>query len=147
MRYGAIGVAALGVTMLTIGPEARGGPIFRKVADTSTAIPGGAGTYSGFGTDFNQPSISGSNVAFLGTGAGGQAGIYADFGAGPVRVADTSTAIPALRPRPGDPGCPRAPAVRAAGRRWATGCRWGPGTGTPAGQRCARNPPGRSRAS
>jgi hypothetical protein len=88
------------IVLASIGAEARGQVSFRKVADTATAIPGGTGNFTGFGfgvaSGFNQPSISDSNVAFLGTGAGGQVGIYADFGAGPVRIADTNTAIPGV---------------------------------------------------
>lgn len=90
------GAAVLVAAVALVGAEARGGVTFRRVADTSTAIPGGSGSFTGFGVNFNQPSISGSNVAFLGTGAGGQQGIYADLGSGVQRVADTTTAIPGV---------------------------------------------------
>jgi hypothetical protein len=43
-----------------------------RVADLRTRIPGGTGTFTGF----SAVSASGAHVAFLGTGAGGQAGIY-----------------------------------------------------------------------
>jgi hypothetical protein len=49
-----------------------GGPLTR-IADTSTHIPGGVGNFG----DFNpNPGVSGSLVAFLGTGSGTQLGIY-----------------------------------------------------------------------
>jgi hypothetical protein len=85
------------VAVVLTNPEARGQITFRKIADTATAIPSGTGNFAGFGGGgFNQPSIADSNVAFLGTGSGGQAGIYADKGAGLVRIADTTTTIPAV---------------------------------------------------
>jgi hypothetical protein len=43
-----------------------------RVADLRTRIPGGSGTFTGF----SAVSTSGAHVAFLGTGARGQAGIY-----------------------------------------------------------------------
>jgi hypothetical protein len=63
-----------------------------KVADLNTAIPNGAGNFTGFG---GAPTISGEAVAFLGTGAGGQQGIYR-FGPipPPIKVADLFTPIP-----------------------------------------------------
>ena len=64
-----------------------------KVADLNTAIPGGAGNFTGFA---GAPTISGDAVAFLGTGAGGQQGVY--FRVAPVDpcrlVADVGTPIP-----------------------------------------------------
>ena len=46
-----------------------------RVADLNTAIPGGTGNFTGFA---GAPDISGEAVAFLGTGAGGQQGVYSD---------------------------------------------------------------------
>ena len=43
------------------------------VADTSTAIPGGVGAFVSFPPG---PVISGQTVAFIGSGSGGQAGVY-----------------------------------------------------------------------
>jgi T5SS/PEP-CTERM-associated repeat protein len=66
-----------------------GNPV--RVADTGTAIPGGTGNFTAFPSS---PSISGNNVAFLGSGSGGQQGIYAGIPGNPIRVADLNTAIP-----------------------------------------------------
>jgi hypothetical protein len=63
---------------------------FTKVADTSTAIPGGTGNFLGFGSF---PSISGGDVAFWGFGSGGQSGIYVGDGT-LAKIADENTAIP-----------------------------------------------------
>jgi hypothetical protein len=62
-----------------------------KVADLNTAIPGGAGNFTGFA---GSPVISGDAVAFLGTGAGGQQGVYRFVPPNPIKVADLSTPIP-----------------------------------------------------
>ncbi len=51
------------------------GGTLRRVADLSTPIPNGTGTFTGF-TFFYGPSIDGNRIAFRGTGAGGQIGIY-----------------------------------------------------------------------
>jgi hypothetical protein len=50
-----------------------GGGSLARVADRSTAIPGGSGTFQ----DFGDPAISGSVLAFTGTGSGAQKGLYA----------------------------------------------------------------------
>ena len=67
-----------------------------KVANTSTAIPDGSGNFTGFGSfGTAAPSISGTSVAFLGTGSSSQSGIYIGTTAGgtPATVADTDTAV------------------------------------------------------
>ena len=77
------------------------------VADLNTAIPGGTGNFTGFFplTPINgwppNPCVSGQNVAFFGTGSGGQAGIYEAmypphpvFPPTPIKVADMTTPIP-----------------------------------------------------
>lgn len=62
---------------------------FRKIADTNTAVPAGAGNFTGFST----PSIDGGNVAFQGY-APGHEGIYL-YDSGTIKViADTNTAVP-----------------------------------------------------
>lgn len=67
-----------------------------KIADLNTAIPGGAGNFSSFGDSAQpgDPCVDSGNVAFYGTGSGGQAGVYAWINNALVRVMDTSTAIP-----------------------------------------------------
>jgi hypothetical protein len=50
-----------------------------KVADFSTAIPGGTGSFTDFGSVAFDPDSSGNHIfAFLGMGASGQEGIYSD---------------------------------------------------------------------
>ena len=62
------------------------------VASGTTTIPGGTGTFSGFG---NHPAISAGNLAFFGAGSGGQQGVYRAHPEGPpIKVADLNTAIP-----------------------------------------------------
>ncbi len=67
----------------------------QRIADTSTAIPGGTGNFTSFiPQEPFAPAISGDSVAFWGAGSGGQQGVYAGVPGNPVRVADTATAIP-----------------------------------------------------
>ncbi len=50
------------------------------VANTETQIPGGIGTFSGFGYGlFTGPSLSRESVAFIGFGQGNDQGIYTDL--------------------------------------------------------------------
>jgi hypothetical protein len=67
----------------------------RILADTASAIPGGIGDFTRF---LAGPGISGDQVAFLGSGAGGEQGVYAcdrTAPTDPCRVlADTASAIP-----------------------------------------------------
>jgi hypothetical protein len=73
-----------------------------KIADTATAVPEGAGSFTGFGSDQGHPIdpvLSGNRLAFVGSGSGGQQGVYtvgvnAPPQAGPVRLADTTSVIP-----------------------------------------------------
>ena len=65
-----------------------GGAISR-VADTSTPIPGGTGTFTstfsgpqGTSTAFLGPSLSNGSVAFIGFGSNNQSGIYTNVGGG-----------------------------------------------------------------
>ena len=68
-----------------------------KVADLNTLIPGGTGHFVAHPPD---PCISGGNVAFVGEGEGGQAGIYVGwpptpiFPTDPIKVVDLHTIIP-----------------------------------------------------
>jgi hypothetical protein len=63
----------------------------QNIVDQNTPIPSGAGNFTGFA---GAPVISGDAVAFLGTGAGGQQGIYRFVPPNPTKVADLSTPIP-----------------------------------------------------
>lgn len=82
-----------------------------RIADTSTPIPGGAGSFLSFGTEAGIIIVSGKSAFFRGQGSGGQKGIYgaklvtgglraaslntADLGVDPVfLIADISTPIP-----------------------------------------------------
>jgi hypothetical protein len=72
-------------------PSVRAGLVFTKIADTSTAIPGGSGTFS----SVDGAAIDGNTVLLNGIGAGGQYGAYmATIGGSLSTVADTNTAIP-----------------------------------------------------
>jgi hypothetical protein len=62
-----------------------------RVADTNTAIPSGTGRFISFG----DPRVQGARVAFDGIGANGQSGVYVANGGSLVRIANTSTPIPA----------------------------------------------------
>ena len=76
----------------TIGVYAYVDGALRLVADRSTPIPNGTGTFSTFG---DQPSISDGVVAFVGHDAGGNAALC--MGSDPndlVVLADSSTLIP-----------------------------------------------------
>jgi len=91
-----------------------------KLADTATAIPGGAGNFTSFvpGNPV-APAIDGANVAFFGAGSGGQQGIYSasiTIPGNPVRVVDTATAIPGGSGNFTSfiPGNPVAPAIDGA---------------------------------
>jgi hypothetical protein len=73
-----------------------------RIADTTTAIPGGSGNFTSFGSDQANPvdpAMSGDRLAFVGSGSGGQQGVYsvslaAPQAGSPLRVADTATPIP-----------------------------------------------------
>ena len=47
-----------------------------RIADTSTPIPGGAGSFLSFGTEAGIIIVSGRSAVFRGQGSGGQKGIY-----------------------------------------------------------------------
>ena len=61
-----------------------------RVADRSTPIPDGTGTF----TELAEPVLSGGKVAFRVLGSSGQAGIYSFAGSGLSRVADRNTTVP-----------------------------------------------------
>ena len=68
-----------------------------KVADLSTAIPGGTGNFTGFSITGipTDPCVSGDTIVFFGTGSSGQQGVYEKVGgASPIAVANVGTAVP-----------------------------------------------------
>lgn len=64
------------------------------VADTSTQIPGGSGTFTFFNSS---PSIDGGQVAFLAKGPNGHSGIYARRAGCLERLADLGSTVPGTR--------------------------------------------------
>jgi hypothetical protein len=79
-----------------------------RIADLNTAIPGGTGNFTSFipvepviPQEPFAPAIYSARVAFFGAGSGGQQGIYVSLPqeptipVDPIKIADTSTAIPA----------------------------------------------------
>ncbi len=61
------------------------------VANTGTPIPSGTGNFASFS---NGASFNNDNVAFIGTGSGGQSGVYTDVGGSLHVVADKNTLTP-----------------------------------------------------
>ena len=77
MRKGNEGALVTGILYLvalaTVYGSARADTrTFPKIADQSTAVPGGTGTF----TAFTQPQVSQGNIVFAATGPGSQLGIY-----------------------------------------------------------------------
>ena len=60
-------------------------------ASTTTTIPGGSGTFAGFG---GHASLSNSNSAYYGTGSSGQKGIYLQLSGAPIKLVDLNSPIP-----------------------------------------------------
>lgn len=88
MRYRWLGVIACAVTMV-VG-AARGAIVFEKIADTSTAIPGGSGNFN----LLDDAVSSGRNVAFYGQGTVAQQGLYMWKGGALSRIVDRTTPLP-----------------------------------------------------
>lgn len=61
------------------------------IADTSTSIPGGGGTFTNFTCVV---SLGGGEVTFLAETSTGVSGVYATMGGSIVLIADTNTAVP-----------------------------------------------------
>jgi hypothetical protein len=83
------------MTALGVFTRNGSGPIV-PVATTATTVPGGAGTFTNFADPMNGPtlpSISGSNVAFVGQG-GGRLGVFASLVTALVPVATNATPVP-----------------------------------------------------
>ena len=70
--------------------RASAGVTFTKVADTTTAIPDGAGSF----TLLRNPSIDHGRVVFVGSGASGQTGIYEYYNGQLAMRVNQSTPIP-----------------------------------------------------
>jgi hypothetical protein len=85
VAFTAFGAAGQRGTYLSAGGS------LSAVADTSTAIPGGAGSFEDF---LASPVVDGTTVGFVGYGAGAQSGVYRGGAGGLVAIADTSTAVP-----------------------------------------------------
>ncbi|NBV23998.1 MAG: hypothetical protein EBS05_19030 [Proteobacteria bacterium] len=65
---------------------------FTKIADGSTAIPNGTGSF--IANNFGSPAAYGSTIAFAGKGSSGQSGIYVWDGTTLSRAADLTVAVP-----------------------------------------------------
>jgi hypothetical protein len=86
------------------GPPGTAQGIFTKtgagplvtLASLSTPIPGGTGNFTNFATPAGPavPTISGTNVVFVGQGSGGQVGVFASLVTAMVPVATNATAAP-----------------------------------------------------
>lgn len=92
---GAPAISGGAAAFVGVGAQQRGiyvgdGAGVTRVADLTTAIPGGAGSFTDF---IASPSLHGDRVGFIGFGSGGQKGVYLGDGSLGV-VADTATAIP-----------------------------------------------------
>jgi hypothetical protein len=90
---GAIAVVGVG-SQGTAGVYVKSGELLTRIADTTTPVPGGAGSFTSFREiDFDAQGA----IAFAGTDASGAFGVYASSFPGhpPVgRIADTRTPIP-----------------------------------------------------
>jgi hypothetical protein len=76
--------------VIPVEPTIPGNPV--KLANLNTAVPSGTGNFTSF---VGSPAVSGDNVAFIASGGGGQQGVYRVLAQGPpIKVADTSTAMP-----------------------------------------------------
>ncbi len=77
--------------ILAIRPaQVTAGVVFTKVADTTTLIPDGTGSFTSLGN----PSIDNGRVVFVGNGAGGQTGIYEYYGGKLTMRVNQSTPMP-----------------------------------------------------
>jgi len=85
VAFTAFGAAGQRGTYLSTGGS------LSAVADTSTAIPGGTGSFEDF---LASPSVDGNAVGFVGYGPGAQSGVYRSGAGGLVAIADTATAVP-----------------------------------------------------
>lgn len=63
-----------------------------KIADTNSAIPGGTGNFTSFGTAY----VDSTSYAFVGPGDSGQQGLYVSNGATITRIADKTSTVPGI---------------------------------------------------
>lgn len=75
-----------------LGIYATAGGSLLTIADLATSIPGGTGNFENF--DKEPPSIDAGTIAFVGTGASSQSGVYSGTGGALTVLADTSTPVP-----------------------------------------------------
>jgi len=61
-----------------------------KIVDTNTAIPGGTGNFTSFGTAY----VDAMNYAFIGSGASGQQALCVTDGTTVTRIADKASTVP-----------------------------------------------------
>ncbi len=66
------------------------GGTLTRIADLTTPIPDGSGTFSGFGL----VSVDGGQIGFEGSGLSGQSGIYRDGVGALTTIVNTNTAVP-----------------------------------------------------
>jgi hypothetical protein len=86
---GALGIAGISLLSEPVQADTRN---FTKIADQTTAIPGGTGSF----TSFDQPQVSFGNIVFTGAGTNNQRGIYRFNRSGNVltTIVDASTPLP-----------------------------------------------------
>lgn len=63
-----------------------------RIADINSAIPGGTGNFTSFGTAY----VDATNYAFIGSGNSGQQGLYVSNGSTITRIADKTSAVPGI---------------------------------------------------
>lgn len=88
--------AVIGLFSVCISARCGAQATLTKIADTDTSIPGGTGSFTGFGTASHYVSYERSTV-FIGFGGNGQAGIYAataPYTSPLLKAVDRSTAMP-----------------------------------------------------
>jgi hypothetical protein len=64
------------------------------IADTDTLQPGASGEFSGFGLQFDYPSLDDGEVVFNGAGSGGRVGVYRASPGSVSRLVDDTTMFP-----------------------------------------------------
>jgi hypothetical protein len=83
-------IIAFILALTPCAPAAAEDFVLERVADTTTAVPDGTGTFS----DLREPAIVGRDLVFEGTDASSNEGIYARRGGVLLKVADTGDLFP-----------------------------------------------------